>query len=316
MERNTGVYAIRNTANEKIYVGSSKSIQHRWEHNHLPMLKSNTHFNAHLQNAWNKYGEKSFVLEVLELCAEIELEDREGYWIENKKSWDRAYGYNFTRLIGKHVRHPETQQKIVDTRRKAKYWQNGINAQILDLYTSGMKKNAIAKQLGICRNAVYTCLEHNGLHTRSGNGAEIKLTKEIKWRIQELRNSGLSWSEISKQCGVSKTQLDRVMKIRDGKYGGDKVKRQTYHTLTPEKEQEAIRLRKENKSWKEIGQELGVSRQVFYWHGLAKEQQGMVRKKVTPEAIVEAKLLKEQGFTCPQIGKRLGYSEATFRRYL
>lgn len=179
-----------------------------------------------------------------------------------------------------------------------------------------MSKNGIARKLSINREAVYTCLQNNGLHVSCGEGTVVKLTSQVKEQVLEMREEGRSWDEIARDTGVSKTQMDRSMKIRDGGYGGGKVKRSTYVTLTPEKEKRAIELRNQGKSWKNIGEELGVSRQVFYWHGLASEQKNMVRKKVTPEAVSQAKFLKQQGLTCPEIGRKLDYSTETFRRYL
>jgi hypothetical protein len=52
----TGVYGIRNRINGKVYVGSaSKSLAGRIR-GHLSGLTKGTHFNRHLQAAWNRYG--------------------------------------------------------------------------------------------------------------------------------------------------------------------------------------------------------------------------------------------------------------------
>jgi predicted GIY-YIG superfamily endonuclease len=49
----SGVYEIKNTLNNKRYIGSSVNIQKRW-YAHKRMLNLNTHPNKHLQAAWNK----------------------------------------------------------------------------------------------------------------------------------------------------------------------------------------------------------------------------------------------------------------------
>lgn len=70
----SGIYIILNKLNGKKYVGSSKNIYSRWM-KHRALLRINKHYNPHLQNAWNKYGENSFLFSVLERCsAEILLE--------------------------------------------------------------------------------------------------------------------------------------------------------------------------------------------------------------------------------------------------
>lgn len=56
----SGVYQIYNTVNGKRYIGSSIHIEQRFKE-HLRNLRANKHVNAHLQSAWNKYGEHSAV---------------------------------------------------------------------------------------------------------------------------------------------------------------------------------------------------------------------------------------------------------------
>lgn len=63
-----GVYRIRNKADGKSYIGSSYNIKKRWKE-HRGHLRRGTHHARHLLNAWNKYGEASFVFEVLVICA-------------------------------------------------------------------------------------------------------------------------------------------------------------------------------------------------------------------------------------------------------
>jgi group I intron endonuclease len=82
----TGIYKITNILNNKIYIGSSKDIQTRWR-KHISLLKSTKHSNTHLQNAWIKYGENAFIIEVIEICPlykQIILE-REQYYIDTLK---------------------------------------------------------------------------------------------------------------------------------------------------------------------------------------------------------------------------------------
>lgn len=66
----SGVYMIKNTLNEKKYIGSSINIKRRL-YDHFHKLTKNTHHNKHLQAAWNKYGEKHFAFQVLETCEPI-----------------------------------------------------------------------------------------------------------------------------------------------------------------------------------------------------------------------------------------------------
>ena len=63
----SGIYCIENIVNHKTYIGSSKNIYQRLL-KHFALLRHNKHENAHLQSAWNKYGEKSFQWFVIEYC--------------------------------------------------------------------------------------------------------------------------------------------------------------------------------------------------------------------------------------------------------
>lgn len=66
----SGVYKITNISNKKIYIGSSKRLGSRWS-GHKHKLRLNQHHCRHLQFSWNKYGESSFIFEVLEYCEPI-----------------------------------------------------------------------------------------------------------------------------------------------------------------------------------------------------------------------------------------------------
>lgn len=79
----SGIYQIVNLTNFKSYIGSSKFIYNRWNHQHFRSLKLNIHHNQYLQHAWNKYGEDSFLIIVLEYISNnpTELLKAEQEWI-------------------------------------------------------------------------------------------------------------------------------------------------------------------------------------------------------------------------------------------
>jgi len=62
-----GVYSITNTVNGHRYIGSSVNITQRIS-NHKNGLKHGYHHNAHLQNAFKKYGESAFVFTPILYC--------------------------------------------------------------------------------------------------------------------------------------------------------------------------------------------------------------------------------------------------------
>ena len=88
---NAGVYAIENTINNKIYIGSSVNITQRLGV-HKNLLNKQKHHNAHLQRAWNKYGASSFIFFKIESCQRDRLLELEQEAID---SFDAVLdGYN------------------------------------------------------------------------------------------------------------------------------------------------------------------------------------------------------------------------------
>lgn len=57
-------------------------------------LRRNGHYNKHLQNSWNKYGECSFETGIIIECDESDLDDLERYYIREYQSDNVMYGYN------------------------------------------------------------------------------------------------------------------------------------------------------------------------------------------------------------------------------
>lgn len=92
-EKQSGIYSIINTINDKVYVGKSKNLYQR-KYQHFVQLKSGKHPNEHLQSSVNKYGVENFYYNVIEFCNEDVLGEREYYWIDHYDSNNRGKGYN------------------------------------------------------------------------------------------------------------------------------------------------------------------------------------------------------------------------------
>ena len=89
----SGVYQIRNLLDGKVYVGRSVTVEKRWS-GHRTALRNGSHRNPHLQAAWLKYGEESFVFELLEEVPPDGLPVREGHYCNALCVFDPRRGYN------------------------------------------------------------------------------------------------------------------------------------------------------------------------------------------------------------------------------
>lgn len=90
-----GIYSITNTLNNKKYIGSTaKSFMTRFTQ-HVSKLRLNKHHCSHLQYAWNKYGEDSFVFTIEEVVDSTEhLLDLEALYIARYDSYHTGYNTN------------------------------------------------------------------------------------------------------------------------------------------------------------------------------------------------------------------------------
>ena len=90
IEMTQGIYKITNTKDENhnYYIGSSRNIENRWRKHHT-QLKHGYHPNPKLQAAWNKYGDGSLTLEIIE-----EVENLDELWDIEQRYLDIALDGN------------------------------------------------------------------------------------------------------------------------------------------------------------------------------------------------------------------------------
>lgn len=78
--KKSGIYKIENIITNDCYVGSAISIKDRFRR-HKKDLRKGKHHSVILLRSWIKYGEKAFVFSVLEECTNLQLAERENYYI-------------------------------------------------------------------------------------------------------------------------------------------------------------------------------------------------------------------------------------------
>ena len=99
MLHKSGIYQIKCTSNGKFYIGSAVDMHDRCEH-HRSSLRRGDHPNAHLQAAWNKYGEENFEYTALELTSRSSLLQVEQNWLDKTKSFKSDVGFNIFNTSG------------------------------------------------------------------------------------------------------------------------------------------------------------------------------------------------------------------------
>lgn len=139
------IYKITNILDGKFYIGSTSNYKQR-KSQHFTELRSNKHANPRLQNAFNKYGEENFIIEVLEeVDGQNSLIPREQFYLDTLKPFynirkiaDRNSGIRF-----KYSTPPPRKRKAVIQYDKnlnfIKEWESGVQAgKALNIYSGNI----------------------------------------------------------------------------------------------------------------------------------------------------------------------------------
>ena len=88
------IYVIKNTVNDKVYIGQTKkSLANRFSNHKSAANKGKRYV---LYYAMRKYGIDNFYIELLEEVPYEKLNEREIYWIAKYNATNRKYGYNMS----------------------------------------------------------------------------------------------------------------------------------------------------------------------------------------------------------------------------
>jgi group I intron endonuclease len=116
------IYEFVNNINQKVYVGQAVDYKQRIR-THKFNLKQNK--NTPFYAALKKYGWENFSINIIEECEENVLNEREVYWISEKKCL-YPDGYNLLEG-GNQARHTDfTKQKISNGRKGIKFSESHI----------------------------------------------------------------------------------------------------------------------------------------------------------------------------------------------
>jgi group I intron endonuclease len=122
----SGIYAIENTVNGKIYIGQAQDVYRRW-HAHMTASRAGK-MARKLMNAWRKYGEQSFRFFVVERCAVADLDTREQAWIDTFDAVNSGYNVSPTAGSVRGTKQTDERRKLTAERVKAQ-WQDSVVRQ-------------------------------------------------------------------------------------------------------------------------------------------------------------------------------------------
>ena len=163
----SGIYLIRNTIDNKIYIGSAYDVIARIKR-HISELNKGKHHNKHLKAAWIQYGPAAFSFEILEVCTKQQILSKEKEYLDQYGSYNLEVGYNILNNAHsfhglKHSqetkdqmsksrfkyyeKHPEHKQKLSTLRKQE--WASGqrTNEQNKGRVISNQQRLAISKKL-------------------------------------------------------------------------------------------------------------------------------------------------------------------------
>ena len=153
-----GVYAIRNLINGKVYIGSTTdSFRNRWN-NHKKRLKKGTHYNKHLQSAYNKYGKDNLVFQIIEITQPENAVEREGYYIKFYNSLNPKYGYNQVEvnLSGKIKMSESTKKKLSEIAKNQ--WKCGVHKKEHFIGRKAWNKGIKCDNISIARRNMFSAV--------------------------------------------------------------------------------------------------------------------------------------------------------------
>lgn len=248
---NSGIYALENQSDGKVYIGQSKNLEKR-KCTHFWLLKSNRHFNIHLQRAWNR-GD-GFVFKILELCEPEELNEKEIAWIEKYNAMNE--GYNFCEggvsTCGYHFTE-EQKQKISKANSGRKRSQEACDKARATLFARKANDKEFAERMKATQRRI--ALERGfGGHNRGSHHTEEEkrnLSEKLKGRhISEEHRQKLHDLYCGEKSLSAKLKESDVIDIRYrflcGERQIDILK--SYPLVTPQTIYDIVRFRR----WRHI----------------------------------------------------------------
>lgn len=178
------IYIIRNTVNDKVYIGQTRtSVNQRWKEH----LRHAQYGDQVINRAMKKYGVDKFYVETLEICDAELLDEREMYYIDLFDSTDKTRGYNVS--IGGST--PKFKRKALSI------------SDLIDLYINkGFTLSQIAEKFGVTRYVITTELRNAGVSIKERYREREVFNKIPKETLIEALSTGKTLRKAAKIAGI------------------------------------------------------------------------------------------------------------------
>ena len=179
------IYIIRNTINNKVYIGQTRtSVNQRWSEH----LRHARYGDQIINRAMRKYGVDKFYIETLEICEVSELDEREIHYIDLYDSTDKSKGYNVS--IGGNT--PRFKRAVLSI------------SELVNLYVNEQfTLENIAKKYNVSRYIISTELKNAGVTLRDRHDSAEKVSKVNKELILKALKNTDSLRQAAKYAGVT-----------------------------------------------------------------------------------------------------------------
>ena len=183
------IYIIKNTINNKVYIGQTKvSLKLRFQ-SHLSSARNGKDYI--IGKAIRKYGEENFYIELLEECTIEELNEREKYWISYFNATNNKFGYNMS-IGGNVIRTTKELNKNL----------------VISMFNSGIPAYKIAKILHTSIPNITNLLKESNIIY----GVDLQRTDKLEESmIIDLYLNGYSTVDIGKKFNKNKSTIRRIL---------------------------------------------------------------------------------------------------------
>lgn len=185
------IYIVRNTVNNKVYIGQTKgTIENRMK-KHIWDAKTPCKKNPPFHDAIMEYGADKFFAEKIEECDEKIGDEREKYWIRFYNS-DKDGGYNVT--LGGRAFMPYRYEEIEE------------------LLKNGYGTREIMNKIGCCKQMVYKIANIAGIEIpKSHQEKKIRQLTQDGEEIAEFASIGAAIRYLKRKDGL-KTKEQTIRK--------------------------------------------------------------------------------------------------------